>query len=208
MRLLLAIVLSISIFPAATIDPKIFDSLEWRSIGPSNMGGRASDIAGVPGDPNLVYIATGGGGLFKTTDSGVTWKPLFDRENTISIGAIALQPNNPDVIWVGTGESAVRNSVGFGDGVYRSTDGGQIWAHLGLEETERISGIVVHPTDPNTIFVGALGHAFGPNENRGVYITNNAGRTWQKTLYLDVQHGISDLDVDPVNPNIVYAWRG
>jgi hypothetical protein len=118
------------------------------------------------------------------------------------------QPNNPDVIWVGTGESAVRNSVGFGDGVYRSTDGGQIWAHLGLEETERISGIVVHPTDPNTIFVGALGHAFGPNENRGVYITNNAGRTWQKTLYLDVQHGISDLDVDPVNPNIVYAWRG
>lgn len=173
------------------------------------MGGRATDIAGVPGDPNLVYIATGGGGLFKTADSGVTWKPLFDREDTISIGSIALQPNNPDVIWVGSGESAVRNSVGFGDGVYRSTDGGQTWAHLGLEDTERISRIVVHPNDPNTVFVGALGHAFGPNENRGVYITNDGGRTWQKTLYLDPQHGISDLDVDPVNPNIVYAcmWR-
>jgi len=202
-------VLAAASLSAASIDPKTFDRLEWRSIGPSNMGGRASDIAGVPGDPSIVYLATGGGGLFKTVDAGMTWKPLFDRETTVSIGAIALEPNNPEVIWAGTGESAVRNSVSFGDGVYRSTDGGQTWSHLGLEDTERISRIVVHPTDPNTVFVGALGHAFGPNENRGVFITHDGGRTWQKTLYLDSQHGVSDLDVDPVNPNIVYAcmWR-
>lgn len=209
MKAFFTLVLTVASIHAASVDAKVFDQLEWRSIGPSNMGGRGSDIAGVPGDPNIVYLATGGGGLFKTTDAGATWKPLFDHESNISIGAIALQPNNPDVIWVGTGESAVRNSVSFGDGVYRSTDGGATWTHLGLEDTERISRIVVSPTDPNTVFVGALGHAFGPNENRGVYITHDAGRTWTKTLYLDPEHGVSDLDVDPVNPNIVYAcmWR-
>jgi len=190
---------------AASIDAGIFDRLEWRNIGPANPGGRASDIAGVPGNPDIVYLATGGGGLFKTTDAGVTWKPLFDREGTISIGAIALQPDNPDVIWVGTGESAVRNSVSFGDGVYRSTDGGATWSHLGLEDTERISRIVVDPADSRTVFVGAQGHAFGPDEHRGVYITHDGGRTWNRTLYIDATHGVSDLDVDPANPNIVYA---
>src|SRR5499425_2188597 len=110
--------------------------LEWRSIGPANMGGRIADVEGVPGDPNIVYVASASGGLWKTTNGGVTWKPIFERQGTISIGDIALAPGNPDVVWVGTGESNVRNSVSFGDGVYKSTDAGKTWQHMGLKETE------------------------------------------------------------------------
>jgi photosystem II stability/assembly factor-like uncharacterized protein len=173
------------------------------------MGGRATDIEGVPGDPNLVYAATGSGGLWKSTNGGQTWTALFERESAYSIGDIALEPGNPQVIWLGSGESNVRNSVSFGGGVFRSTDGGARWTRMGLEETERISRIMVHPTNPNIVWVGALGHAFGPSEHRGVYLATDGGKTWRKTLYLDNQHGVSDLEVDPANPNIVYAalWR-
>ncbi|MDQ3907900.1 MAG: hypothetical protein M3268_06100, partial [Acidobacteriota bacterium] len=186
-------------------EEKAFSRLEWRSIGPANMGGRIADIQGVPGNPNVVYVGTASGGIFKTTNAGVTWKPIFERENTISVGAMALEPGNPDVVWVGTGESAVRNSISFGDGVYKSTDGGKTWQHLGLRDTERISKILVSPRDPNTVYVGALGHAFGPNTERGVFMTTDGGRTWQKTLYIDEHHGVSDMDIDPQNPNIIYA---
>jgi photosystem II stability/assembly factor-like uncharacterized protein len=179
--------------------------LEWRSIGPAIMGGRTADVEGVPGDPNIVYVATASGGLWKTTNAGVTWKPIFERQGTISIGDIALAPGNPDVIWVGTGESNVRNSVSFGDGVYKSTDGGKTWLHMGLRDSERISSIVIDPQNPNNVFVGALGHAFGPNEERGVFMTSDGGKTWTKTLYIDNQHGVSDLEIDPTNPNILYA---
>src|SRR5918999_391343 len=141
-----------------------FSRLEYRSIGPAIMGGRIADVEGVPGDPNVVYVASASGGLWKTTNAGTTWKPIFERQGTISIGDIALAPSNPEVVWVGTGESKVRNSVSFGDGVYKSTDGGKTWQHMGLKNTERISRIVIHPNDPNTVFVGALGHAFGPNQ--------------------------------------------
>src|SRR5512144_1212241 len=116
-------------------------NLSWRSIGPANMGGRIADVEGVPGNPNIVYVGTASGGIFKTTNGGMTWTPIFDRQNTLSIGDIALEPGNPDVIWVGTGESATRNSVGFGDGVYRSTDGGKTWKYLGLKDTNTISKI-------------------------------------------------------------------
>ncbi|HKZ03752.1 MAG TPA: hypothetical protein VJ180_16030 [Pyrinomonadaceae bacterium] len=179
--------------------------LEWRSIGPANMGGRTADVEGVPGDPNIVYVATASGGLWKTINGGVTWKPIFERQGTISIGDIALAPGNPDVIWVGTGESNVRNSVSFGDGVYKSTDGGKTWLHMGLRDSERISSIVIDPQNPNNVYVGALGHAFGPNEERGVFMTTDGGKTWAKTLYIDNQHGVSDLEIDPTNPNILYA---
>ena len=151
--------------------------LEWRSIGPANMGGRIADVEGVPGDPNVVYVASASGGLWKTTNGGVTWKPIFERQGTISIGDIALAPGNPDVVWVGTGESAVRNSVSFGDGVYKSTDGGKSWQHMGLKETERVSAIAINPQNPDVVYIGALGHAFGPNEERGVFMT-----TRQKVL--------------------------
>lgn len=182
-----------------------FSRLEWRSIGPANMGGRITDVEGVPGDANVVYVASASGGLWKTTNGGIKWTPIFEREGTISIGDIALAPSNPDVVWVGTGESNVRNSVSFGDGVYKSTDGGKTWQHMGLKDSERISAIAIHPQNPDIVYIGALGHAFGPNEERGVFMTTDGGRTWTKTLYIDNQHGVSDLDIDPTNPNILYA---
>ena len=191
------------------VDSKSLERLEWRNIGPANMGGRTTDIEGVAGKPHLVYVATASGGLWKTINGGVSWTPLFDRQNTISIGDIAIDPKNPDVIWVGAGESNVRNSVSFGDGIYKSTDGGQSWLHLGLKETERISRIVVNPLNTDLVYVGALGHAFGPNDQRGVFLTADGGKTWQKTLYVDAEHGVADLEIDPANPNILYAalWR-
>lgn len=182
-----------------------FSKLEWRSIGPATMGGRIADIEGVPGDPNVVYVASSSGGLWKTTNGGTTWKPIFERQGTLSIGDIALVPGNPDVVWVGTGESNVRNSVSFGDGVYKSTDGGKTWQHVGLKQTEHISAIAINPQNPDIVYVGALGHAFGPNEERGVFMTTDGGKTWNKTLYIDNQHGVSDLEIDQSNPNILYA---
>ena len=184
---------------------KAFERLEWRSIGPANMGGRTADVEGVPGNPNLVYVATASGGLWKTINGGVTWKPIFERQGTISIGDVALAPGNPDLVWVGTGESKPRNSVSFGDGVYKSTDAGKTWQHMGLRDTERISAIAIHPQNPDIVYVGALGHAFGPNENRGVFMTTDGGKTWTKTLYIDREHGVSDLEMDSTNPNILYA---
>ncbi|MFN2514937.1 MAG: hypothetical protein ABR556_01880 [Pyrinomonadaceae bacterium] len=198
--------------PGAVKDEKIkppfeeaFERLEWRSIGPANMGGRTADVEGVSGNANVVYVATASGGLWKTVNAGVTWKPIFERQGTFSIGDIALAPNNPDVVWVGTGESNVRNSVSFGDGVYKSTDGGKNWQHMGLKDTERISAIIIHPQNPEIVYVGALGHAFGPNDERGLFMTTDGGKTWTKTLFVDREHGVSDLEIDPTNPNILYA---
>src|SRR5678809_867257 len=182
-----------------------FGRLEYRSIGPAIMGGRIADVEGVPGDANVVYVASASGGLWKTTNGGVTWKPIFERQGTLSLGDIALAPSNPEVVWVGTGESNVRNSVSFGDGVYKSTDGGKTWQHMGLKDTERISAIVINPQNPDIVYIGALGHAFGPNEERGVFMTTDGGKTWAKTLYIDNQHGVADLEIDPTNPNILYA---
>ncbi len=184
---------------------RAFERLEWRSIGPAIMGGRTADVEGIPGNPNVVYVATASGGLWKTTNGGVTWKPIFERQGTISIGDVALAPSNPDVVWVGTGESKPRNSVSFGDGVYKSTDGGKTWQHMGLRDTERISHIAIHPQNPDIVYVGAVGHAFGPNENRGVYMTTDGGKTWTKTLYIDREHGASDLEMDSTNPNVLFA---
>jgi photosystem II stability/assembly factor-like uncharacterized protein len=193
----------------ATTEIKSFERLEWRSIGPANMGGRIADIEGVAGNPNVIYVATASGGLFKTTNGGVRWTPLFERQGSISIGDIALEPGNPDVIWLGAGESAVRNSVSFGDGVYKSTDGGRTWQHMGLRDTEHVSKILVNPRNSDIVYVGAQGHAFAPNEERGVFMTTDGGRTWAKTLYIDAEHGVADMDIDPSNPNIVYAvmWK-
>jgi photosystem II stability/assembly factor-like uncharacterized protein len=142
------------------------------------MGGRTADVEGVPGDPNTVFVASASGGLWKTVNGGISWKPMFERQGTISLGDIALAPSNPDVVWAGTGESNTRNSVSFGDGVYRSTDGGKTWQHMGLRDTERISAIVIHPQNPDIVYVGALGHAFGANEERGVFMTTDGGKTW------------------------------
>jgi photosystem II stability/assembly factor-like uncharacterized protein len=190
-------------------DPSVFKKLEWRSVGPCNMGGRIADVEGVPGNPNIVYVGSASGGVWKTTNGGTSWAPIFERQGTISVGDIAVQPDNPDVVWVGTGESNTRNSVSFGDGVYRSNDGGKTWVHVGLKDTQYISRILISPSNPEVVYVAAVGHAFGPNEERGVFMTSDGGKTWQKTLYIDNEHGASDIDVDPNNPNILYAgmWK-
>lgn len=190
-------------------DSRTLERLEWRSIGPAIFAGRVADVEGIPGNPNIVYVASASGGLWKTTNGGTSWRPIFERQGTISLGDIAIDPRNPEVIWAGTGEANPRNSVSFGDGIYRSNDGGKTWQNLGLKDTRHISRILIHPHNPETVYVGALGHAFGPNEERGVFVTNDGGKSWQKTLYIDQEHGVSDIDIDPVNPNIVYAamWR-
>ncbi|HYP52348.1 MAG TPA: hypothetical protein VEQ42_02345, partial [Pyrinomonadaceae bacterium] len=200
--------------PAPQARPKsqeeqLFERLEWRNIGPANMGGRTADVEGVPGNPNVVYVGTASGGVWKTTNGGTTWRPIFERQGTLSVGDIALEPGNPDVVWVGTGEANPRNSVSFGDGVYKSTDGGKTWQHTGLRDTRHISRILINPRNPDNVFVGAMGHAFGPNAERGVYVTQDGGRTWAKTLYVDPSHGIADMDIDPQNPNVLFAavWK-
>jgi len=203
--LALAIVAALACAALQAQDVKAFASLEWRFIGPANMGGRGADIEGVPGNPNIVYAGFGGGGLWKTTNGGHTWTPVFEKQGAYSIGDIAIEPGNPDVVWLGSGESNTRNSVSFGDGVYKTTDGGKTWKHMGLRETERISRVLVHPANPDIVYVGALGHAFGPHPDRGVFKTTDGGRTWQKVFYLDDRHGVADMDINPSNPNILYA---
>jgi photosystem II stability/assembly factor-like uncharacterized protein len=194
---------------SADVNSALFERLEWRNIGPSNMGGRITSIVGIPGNPALVYVATASGGLFKTTNGGTTWTPIFDHANTISIGDIAVDPHNPDVVWLGAGEANARNSVSFGDGVYRTLDGGKTWRNMGLQDTHNISRVVVNPLNSNVIYVGALGHNAGPNPDRGVFMSTDAGETWKKVLYIDAEHGCADLDMDVNNPNILYAtmWR-
>ncbi|MFQ3611790.1 MAG: glycosyl hydrolase [Fimbriimonadales bacterium] len=208
--LVLALWLWAFVLPAfGQVSVELFKNLRWRNIGPANMGGRITDVEGIPGNPRTVYVATATSGLWKTTTMGIRWEPLFDDQETQTIGDIALDPQNPEVIWVGTGEANLRNSISIGCGVYRSNDGGKTWQYLGLRETRQISRIVVHPRDPNTVWVAAIGSPFGPNPERGVFMTTDGGKTWQKVLYIDEHHGASDLDIDPVNPNILYAgmWR-
>ncbi|HXG90812.1 MAG TPA: hypothetical protein VNN73_00390 [Blastocatellia bacterium] len=180
-------------------------NLKWRSIGPANMGGRVTDIVGIPGDPYTFYVGAADGGIFKTTNGGTTFKPLFQDQPVLSIGAIAIAPSDSNVIYVGTGEGDPRNSASFGNGVYRSTDAGETWKHLGLADTERIKRIRIDPRDPDIVYVAALGHAWGPNEERGVFKTTDGGKTWAKVLYIDKDTGCSDIDIDPQNPRILYA---
>jgi len=189
----------------ASITPDLFKNLVWRNIGPANMAGRIADIEGVPGNSNIVYVGAASGGIWKTVNGGVTWTPVFDDQPVASIGDLALEPGNPDVIYAGTGESNVRNGVSFGNGVYKSTDGGKTWWHMGLEDTEHISRIVINPKDPDILYVGALGRAFGPNKDRGVFMSTNGGKTWDKVLFTDDHHGVADMDINLQNPNIVYA---
>ncbi len=173
---------------------KQLNRLEWRNVGPAAMGGRVSGIEGVPGNPRLLYAATGSGGLFKTTNGGVTWQAIFERPETISIGDIAIDLKHPDTVWVGTGEANVRNSVSIGGGMYYTNDGGKTWEHRGLDQTMTISRVALDPRDPRRVFVAAVGHPFGPNPARGVFFSPDAGHTWQKVLYADPQTGASDLE--------------
>ncbi len=186
-------------------EAKALKSLEWRPIGPANMGGRVSDIVGIPGDPKTFYVGGADGGVWKTTNAGTTFEPLFEDQPVYSIGSLTLAPSDLNILWLGSGEGDPRNSVSYGNGVYLSTDAGKHWKHLGLEDTERIHRIVVHPQDPNTALVCAMGHEWGPNEERGVFKTTDAGETWEKVLYIDEDTGCSDLAMDLSNPRYLYA---
>ena len=179
--------------------------LTWRSIGPAMFAGRVADVAGVPGNPDILYVGAASSGLFKSINGGVTFDPVFEEGNTLSIGAIAVQPDNPDVVYVGTGEGAVRNSISFGDGMYKTTDGGRTWKHLGLKETERFSRIVLHPANPQIVLAAAMGRAFGPSQERGIFRTTDGGATWQRTLFVNETTGASDVAIDPKDPTIVFA---
>ena len=182
-----------------------FGSLEWRNIGPAR-GGRAQAVAGVIGDRNTYYMGATGGGVWKTTDAGETWRNVSDGFfGTGSVGGIAVSPADPNVVYVGMGEADIRGNFSHGDGVYKSTDAGKTWEHVGLEDTRQIGRVIVHPDDPDTVFVAALGHVWGSNDERGVYKSTDGGETWDKVLYVDDETGAVDVRMDPLNPRVVYA---
>jgi photosystem II stability/assembly factor-like uncharacterized protein len=190
---------------AQPIDPALLAGLKARSIGPAAMSGRVADVIAVDSNPDIVYVGAANGGVWKSTNGGLTWDPLFDDQKVASIGALAVNQANPDVVWVGTGEGNPRNSVSVGWGVYRSLDGGRTWNHLGLEKTERIHRIVLHPSNPDVAWVAALGRLWGENPERGVFKTTDGGRTWRKVLSVDDRTGAADLVADPSNPNKLFA---
>ncbi|TMQ71656.1 MAG: glycosyl hydrolase [Candidatus Eisenbacteria bacterium] len=187
----------------------LLEALDWRSIGPYR-GGRVTAVAGVPGQPLVYYLGATGGGVWKTVDGGAHWKNVSDGWfGAGSVGAIAVAPSDPNVVYVGMGESCIRGNVSQGDGVYKSTDGGRTWTHLGLESTRQIGRIRVHPDDPQRLYVAALGHAFGPSPDRGVYRSKDGGATWQRVLFVNDSTGAVDLAMDPRNPRVLYAgfWQ-
>jgi photosystem II stability/assembly factor-like uncharacterized protein len=179
--------------------------LKFREIGPAVMGGRIADIAAVESKPQIFYVGTASGGVWRTKNHGTSWEPLFDDQPAASIGDVTLAPSNPNVIWVGTGEPQNRQSSPWGNGVYKSTDGGGTWNHMGLDDTRHIGRIVIHPTNPDIVFVAAVGHLWGPNEERGVYRTLDGGQTWERVLYVDENTGAIDLAMDPGDANTVFA---
>lgn len=189
---------------AQDIPASEYQDLKWRLIGPFR-GGRVLAVTGVTGDADTYYFGSVAGGVWKTTDSGVSWTSLFDRESVSSIGAIAVAPSDPNIIYVGTGEACIRGDSSFGDGVYKSVDGGKTWTHLGLTETRHIARIIVDPHDSNVVFVAALGHTYGPNAERGVFRSADGGKTWVKVLYKNDESGAIDITFVPKNPHILYA---
>lgn len=187
------------------LDASLLFALRARSIGPAAMSGRVAAIEAVPGNPVTVYVGAATGGLWKSADGGITFQPIFDDQKVASIGAVAVSPLNPDLVWVGTGEGNPRNSASVGYGVWLSQDGGRSWKHLGLERTERIHRILLHPRDPKVAYVCALGQMWGENPERGVFKTTDGGASWQKLLYVDEKTGCADLIMDPQNPEKLFA---
>ena len=189
-----------------TVDSDTFSGLSARPIGPAVMGGRIADITAVQEGQRLtIYIGSAGGGVWKSSDGGTTFKPVFDKQSTQSIGSLAIDPSNPQTVWVGTGEAWVRNSVSVGTGIYRSRDGGDNWENLGLTDSEHLSRIVIHPKDGNTVYACALGHLWNANQERGVFKTTDGGKTWKKILYRDENTGCAEMVMDPQDPNVLYA---
>src|SRR6184192_3230524 len=189
---------------AQQFSPDLFKSLHWRSIGPGR-GGRVRALAGVPAQPNVFYMAQVNGGVWKTDDYGRTWNPIFDDQPTGSVGSIAVAPSDPNIIYVGSGEGLQRPDLSVGDGIYKSTDAGKTWTHLGLRDGQQIPQIAVDPRNPDHILVAVAGHPYGPNEQRGIFRSTDGGKTFEKVLYKDENVGGADVQIDPTNPDIVYA---
>jgi photosystem II stability/assembly factor-like uncharacterized protein len=187
------------------LPPRLLDVFAPRAIGPANMGGRIVDLAVVESNPATMYVATASGGLWKTTDGGQTWAPIFDSQPTLNIGDVTVAPSNPDIVWVGTGENNARNSVAWGDGVYKSTDGGKTWKNMGLRDSHHIGRIVIHPKNPDIVYVAAMGHFWGPNKERGLYKTVDGGQSWEQSKFIDENTGFIDVAMDPSEPDILYA---
>ena len=191
------------------VSEQFYEKLEWRNIGP-NRGGRSLGCSGSPGRPFEYYFGATGVGLWKTTDGGQEWFPVTDGQVTSSsVGAVGVAETNPDIVYIGMGETQLRGSITQGDGVYKTVDGGKTWRHLGLEETQAISRVRVHPTDPNIVYVAALGHPYGDNEERGVFRSKDGGNTWKKVLYVSDKAGAADIIIDRKDPKILYAstWQ-
>jgi photosystem II stability/assembly factor-like uncharacterized protein len=201
--LLCALLLSVGLY-GQQFDPATWSGMRWRMIGPFR-GGRTVPAAGIPNRPNVFFIGVNNGGVWKTTDYGRTWESIFDREPTQSIGAVALAPSDPDILYVGSGEGLQRPDLSVGDGIYKSTDGGKTWRHLGLRDGQQIPQIIVDPRDPNRLFVAVLGHPYGPNPERGIFRSLDGGRTFEKVLYKNENVGGIDLAFDPRNAQTVYA---
>ena len=186
-----------------TLPSEQLGAMTYRHIGV--VGNRIASVAGVAGDPLVYYVGAASGGLWKSEDGGTTWRPLFDDQDVHSIGALAVSLSDPQTVWAGTGEPHIRSNVTIGNGVYLSTDGGENWRHMGLDATGRISRIVIHPTDPDVVYVAALGHAHAPQQERGIYRTTDGGRTWEHVLFVDTGTGASSVIMDPNNPRILFA---
>ena len=185
---------------AVRVDPSLYSGMRWRSIGP-NRGGRSIAVAGSASRAHEYYFGTTGGGVWKTSDFGLTWAPVGDNDfRTTSVGAIAVAPSNPDIVYVGMGESCFRGNIIQGDGVYKTSDGGKSWQHLGLGDTEVVSKIRIHPTNPDLVYAAVLGHSYDVHASRGVYRSRDGGKTWDKLLYRDDRSGAVDLSMDPRNP--------
>jgi photosystem II stability/assembly factor-like uncharacterized protein len=187
-----------------TVNPGLYSGMRWRMVGPFR-GGRVNGVTGVPGQPNVFYFGSVGGGVWRSTNAGRTWLPVFDSQPIASIGAVAVAPSNGEIVYAGSGEADMRSQISFGNGVYKSTDAGRTWRHVGLEPTRQIGRILVDPRDPNVVFVAALGHAYGANPDRGVYRSRDGGTTWQLVLFKNNDVGAVDLAFDPTNPQTVYA---
>ncbi|MFC2118235.1 sialidase [Bacteroidota bacterium] len=188
---------------AQNITPDMYSSLRYRHIGPP--GNRTSAVAGVPGDPMVYYVGAASGGIWKSIDGGLNFSSIFDGHDVQSIGAIAVAPSDPNVVWTGTGEAFIRSNVSIGNGVYKSTDAGKTWEHMGLEHSGRVGRVVIHPTNPDIVLVGALGHCYGPQKERGVYKTTDGGKTWKHVLFADEDTGCFEIAMDPSNSNIMFA---
>ena len=195
----------LSVPPDPVFTAAMVDGLAWRNVGPVNPIGRITDIDVHPAHPSTWYVGTAGGGVWKTNNRGTTWQSVFDDFGTVSIGDVAIARSNPDIVWVGTGEENARNSVQWGDGVYKSTDGGKSWSHKGLFSTFQIGHIEIHPTDPDIVYVGALGRLWGDSNERGVYRTRDGGENWELMLFLDDKTGCVDVRLHPEDPNTVFA---